>query len=236
MNAFLSMAWFGIVSRIDCIVFLISVMVIIFWYVTGHWGLNNIIGISFCIASMSTLRIPNVKIATMLLGALFLYDIFWVFYSESIFHKNVMVTVATSHTTNPIVAIAERANITIPITHELDLPLKIMYPNDGKGYSILGLGDMVIPGMMLTTFLRFDSLKGLDLRRGYFLISFLGYCLGMLSALVAVFLYQIAQPALLYLVPGTMIPTLLAAHYRGDIVELWNGPKAKREDPEAPTP
>lgn len=51
-------------------------------------------------------------------GGLFFYDIFWVFGTD------VMETVAKS----------------------FDAPIKVIWPK-GKGFSLLGLGDIVIPGI-----------------------------------------------------------------------------------------
>lgn len=69
------------------------------------------------------------KIAAVLLGGLLAYDVFWVFGSPSVVGENVMYTVATSGA--------------------LDGPLKLLFPKGTGGpfpYSLLGLGDVAIPG------------------------------------------------------------------------------------------
>lgn len=125
------------------------------WLVSGHWILNNVLGISICIAFVSHVRLPNIKICTMLLFCLFLYDIFWVFCSERIFGANVMVSVATQKASNPVHTVANSLNL--PglqlITKKLELPVKIVFPRnllDGvitggtaTDFMMLGLGDMV---------------------------------------------------------------------------------------------
>ncbi|CAF2168453.1 unnamed protein product [Brassica rapa subsp. narinosa] len=128
---------------------------VVAWLVSGHWVLNNLLGISICIAFVSHVRLPNIKICTMLLLCLFVYDIFWVFFSERFFGANVMVTVATQQALNPVHTVANSLNL--PglelITKKLELPVKIMFPRNLLGgvepgvsaseFMMLGLGDMV---------------------------------------------------------------------------------------------
>ena len=68
--------------------------------------------------------------AIILLSGLFFYDIFWVFGTD------VMVTVAKS----------------------FDAPIKLLFPNTIPSLppSMLGLGDIVIPGFFIALMLRFD--------------------------------------------------------------------------------
>ncbi|XP_048628126.1 signal peptide peptidase-like 1 [Brassica napus] len=86
----------------------------------------------------------------MLLLCLFVYDIFWVFFSERFFGTNVMVTVATQQASNPVHTVANSLNL--PglelITKKLELPVKIVFRGVEPGVSasefmMLGLGDMV---------------------------------------------------------------------------------------------
>ncbi|KAH0852632.1 hypothetical protein HID58_093797 [Brassica napus] len=123
---------------------------VVAWLVSGHWVLNNLLGISICIAFVSHVRLPNIKICAMLLLCLFVYDIFWVFFSERFFGTNVMVTVATQQASNPVHTVANSLNL--PglelITKKLELPVKIVFRGVEPGVSasefmMLGLGDMV---------------------------------------------------------------------------------------------
>eukprot|EP00434_Breviolum_minutum_P028310 symbB.v1.2.025047.t1/scaffold2411.1/size79909/1 len=59
------------------------------------WPFQDIIGASFLCWMQRTLRVPNLKIASVLLVAMFFFDIYWVFISVHQFHKSVMVSVAT---------------------------------------------------------------------------------------------------------------------------------------------
>ncbi|GAB2265193.1 Signal peptide peptidase-like 1 [Dionaea muscipula] len=125
------------------------------WLISGHWLLNNLLGISICVAFVSHVRLPNIKICAMLLVCLFMYDIFWVFYSERFFGANVMVSVATQQASNPVHTVA--SSLSLPglqlITKKLELPVKIVFPRNLLGgvlpgrtttdFMMLGLGDMV---------------------------------------------------------------------------------------------
>ena len=53
-----------------------------------QWILNNIIGLAFCMNAIELISLDTVSVGCLLLGGLFLYDIFWVFGTD------VMVTVA----------------------------------------------------------------------------------------------------------------------------------------------
>ena len=60
-----------------------------------------------------------------------------------------------------------------------------------------------------------------------------GYWLSLLVCFAGLFLMENAQPALLYIVPGTLIPTAALAAIRGDFGEFWDGDggtKAEDED------
>lgn len=84
----------------------LGVLILIPYLLTKHWLLNNMIGTMLTFVMIKVVRIPNFKIGGFLLMGFFLYDIFWVFYSEKVFGQNVMKYVATS----------------------IDLPLKIVFP------------------------------------------------------------------------------------------------------------
>jgi len=59
--------------------------------------------------------------------------------------------------------------------------------------------------------------------RGYFLPALIGYFVGLNVTIVALSLMRLAQPALLYLVPGTLGTTVALAACRGELGLLWEG-------------
>lgn len=62
----------------------------LFALVLQHWIANNLFGIAFAINGVEMLLLNNMSTGCILLGGLFVYDIFWVFFTD------VMVTVAKS--------------------------------------------------------------------------------------------------------------------------------------------
>ncbi|CAA2975152.1 signal peptide peptidase-like 1 [Olea europaea subsp. europaea] len=209
-------------TRTQGLLLLICVALVVSWLVSGHWILNNLLGICLCIAFVSHVRLPNIKICALLLVCLFVYDIFWVFYSERIFGENVMVSVATQQASNPMHTVAN--SLSLPglqlITKELELPVKIVFPRNMLGsaipgnsdfdYLMLGLGDMAIPSMLVALILFFDnrqskdSMSATDIQSSkgfkYFWYALSGYAVGLVAALSAGTLSHSPQPALLYLV------------------------------------
>ena len=150
MDPFVSRCCSKSFTRIQGILLLLCVGLVFSWLISGHWILNNILGISICIAFVSHIRLPNVKICSLLLVCLFVYDVFWVFFSEIFFGENVMVSVATQKASNPIHTVAK--SLSLPglqlIAKKLELPVKLIFPrnlsSDSTDYMMLGLGDMVI--------------------------------------------------------------------------------------------
>ncbi|KAJ8771436.1 hypothetical protein K2173_026613 [Erythroxylum novogranatense] len=215
------------------------------WLISGHWILNNLLGISICIAFVSHVRLPNIKICALLLACLFVYDIFWVFFSERFFGANVMVSVATQQASNPIHTVAN--SLSLPglqlITKKLELPVKIVFPRNLLGrtvpggsnadFMMLGLGDMAIPAMLLALVLCFDYRKSrdplnlIDLHSSkghkYIWYAFPGYAIGLVTALAAGILTHSPQPALLYLVPSTLGPVIVVSWIRRELAEIWEG-------------
>ncbi|CAM9883288.1 unnamed protein product, partial [Heterosigma akashiwo] len=77
-------------------------IIVLAWLVSGHWLFVDIIGMSLAITMIAVLRIGSLKAAVFCLVGLFVYDIFWVFFSPFFFGgDNVMVEVATKNADNP---------------------------------------------------------------------------------------------------------------------------------------
>lgn len=170
------------------------------WYAAKkHWLANNILGLAFCIQGIEMLSLGSFKTGAILLGGLFLYDIFWVFFTP------VMVSVAKS----------------------FDAPIKLLFPTGdaARPFSMLGLGDIVIPGIFVALALRFDVSRGKESQ--YFKSAFVGYTAGLVLTIVVMNWFQAAQPALLYIVPAVI--GFLAVHvtWNGDIKPLMEFDEAK---------
>ena len=185
----------------------IAVLINALYIITDHWILNNVLGLAFTIGGIMLLKIANFKIIFVLLWALFFYDIFWVFGSD------VMVTVAM----------------------KFDVPIKLKFPNGEGKFSILGLGDMVIPGIILALSLKFDVDSFLEkakesvteakvnlsnISTPVFNGALIGYAVGITATLVSMFAMNHAQPALLFLVPGCTFGVLIPVFMSGQFKKL----------------
>jgi len=171
------------------------------WYILKkHWLANDLLGMAFAVNGVELLHLNNVVTGCILLGGLFFYDIFWVFGTD------VMVTVAKS----------------------FEAPIKLVFPQDllengpmgATNFAMLGLGDIVIPGIFIALLLRYDN----SLKRGsnfYFNATFAAYIAGLLTTIGVMHVFKAAQPALLYLVPACLGVPLFLALVRGDIKTMF---------------
>lgn len=94
---------------------------------TSNSQLANVIGLAVCYMACQYMSVTSFSIGSLVLVGLFVYDIVMVFYTPF------MVGVAT----------------------QLDVPIKLTYET-AKRSSILGLGDIVVPGIFICLALRFD--------------------------------------------------------------------------------
>ena len=53
--------------------------------------------------------------------------------------------------------------------------------------------------------------------------SFTAYTLGIVATFVSLYLMKAAQPALLFLVPFTLVPVFIISWLRGDLAAMWRG-------------
>jgi minor histocompatibility antigen H13 len=200
-------------------------MMVGYWYFK-NWMFNNAIALIFCIHALQSMFIGNFKNGFMLLILLFFYDIFFVFGTD------VMLTVAKG----------------------IDAPIKLQFPVDYSGekpkFSILGLGDIVIPGIFVSLCLRFDFLKNLNIKhmegllkreakgddvstvkylienaltcpKKYFFAVNIGYLIAIICTIVVMIFFEHGQPALLYLVPGCLLAVLGTAFYNNEFSLMW---------------
>mmetsp|Transcript_4621 Transcript_4621/g.13330 ORF Transcript_4621/g.13330 Transcript_4621/m.13330 type:complete len:413 (-) Transcript_4621:1487-2725(-) len=206
-------------STTTLISFVMAIGVVAMYFQEKHWALNNVLGICFCLQGIEKLSLGTYKIGAILLIGLFFYDIFWVFGTD------VMVTVAKN----------------------LNGPIKILFPRsltpneDGNlDLSLLGLGDIVIPGFFLSLLLRFDAHMAqmpthkIDIHanfpKPYFHSALVAYVMGLGMTLFVMMHFNAAQPALLYLVPACLGSSSLVAVVRGEMKELWDYSEEAEEE------
>jgi len=186
-------------DRVDEVAFVGGLCIGIWYVLTKHWIANNILGLSFSIQGIAMLSLGSYKVGCILLGGLFFYDIFWVFGTD------VMVTVAKS----------------------FDAPVKLLFPKqlfaEQLQFSMLGLGDIVIPGIFIALLLRFYAKRSFSKRafsKLYFYTTYIAYFFGLLTTIFVMHTWQSAQPALLYLVPACIGSSFLLAALRGEVNNL----------------
>jgi len=102
-------------------------------FVSKPWYLTNLMGFGFSYGALQLMSPTTFTTGTMLLSALLCYDFYMVFKTP------MMVTVAKS----------------------LDIPIKLLFPRPSEevgkqALSMLGLGDVVLPGIIIGLALRFD--------------------------------------------------------------------------------
>lgn len=123
------------------------------------------------------------------------------------------------------------------------------------GSSLLGLGDIVLPGLLLSFAARYDAATftmrltdrvhnrahGLacsdarrswcrcgDWFRGYFVVAVCAYATGLFMANCAVYVMKMGQPALFYIVPCCLGTILFRSWWRQELHDMWRGPAAIR--------
>lgn len=117
--------------------FTLAVAGVLYFNLVGKpWWLTNLLSLSFAYNALQMLSPTTFWTGTMILSTLFIYDIYFVFFTP------LMVTVAKS----------------------LDIPAKLLFPRpagprddpDKQAFAMLGLGDIVLPGIIIGLALRFD--------------------------------------------------------------------------------
>ena len=215
------------VTLLNIITFCLGLIVGVIYYMKKNWILNNILGMAFSVFGIENLTLGEYRVGLILLTLLFFYDIFWVFYTP------VMVSVAK----------------------KIEGPVKLMFPKlkaaieqmkkekgedneyagkpyDPREYNMIGLGDIVIPGIYVALMLRFDIYLYRKAKKDisqfgfknmkYFLVTFIFYNIGIITTLCSMYFFNHAQPALLYLVPCTLISSTFTALINKEIKKLWN--------------
>ena len=102
----------------------------------------------------------------------------------------------------------------VAVAKGLNAPVKILFPKalgvKPLPLSMLGLGDIVIPGIFVALMLRFDAKQGLA-GTPYFLSNMVAYTLGLATTVAVMHFFDAAQPALLYLVPACIGASMITA-------------------------
>ncbi|KAL1520333.1 hypothetical protein AB1Y20_021923 [Prymnesium parvum] len=226
-----------------------SFAVAFFWFFNRRaswaWALQDALSASVCLLFLKTMRLPSLRVAAFLLFLMFFYDIFMVFLSPLVFHSSVMLEVATagqpSASIDPSGVCQRTQGERMPmlmIIPRFAPSIGGMHAGTASDYAMLGLGDIVLPGLLLTLARRLDlcvarrgaarAAGGGGGGGGYWLAGSLAYCVGLAVTLAAnmygwTFNDAQGQPALLYLVPCTVGAVLTVALARNEAAQVWHG-------------
>lgn len=225
------------ITKLNIVTFAFGLVIGSIYFIKKNWILNNLLGMAFSIFGIENLMLGEYKVGLILLSLLFFYDIFWVFYTP------VMVSVAKN--------IEGPVKLMFPKLQDAIDKIKKEKPDEyaGKAYdprefNMIGLGDIVIPGVYVALMLRFDiylfkrakkdiSNFGFSLKNmKYFLVTFTFYNLGIIITLCSMYFFNHAQPALLYLVPCTLLSSTLTAFAckENDLLWKFNEEKLDKEE------
>ena len=118
----------------------------------GNFTLSNAIACLIAADILQLVGVSSFRVAAVLLFGLLAYDVFWVFGSPAAIGENVMLQVATSDS--------------------LVGPTRLIFPrvpgSAGEAssfpFSLLGLGDVAVPGLLACLALRYDASRCVDMR------------------------------------------------------------------------
>lgn len=215
------------VLSVILLIFCISLS--IFWIIVRNnfyaWILQDFLGVCFCISILKVFKLPSLKISAILLLALLVYDIFFVFITPffSAQGKSVMVEVATGHGS------MEQLPMVIKVPKIIKTAMSICE----RPYSLLGFGDILLPGLFVAFCHNFDVIARTKYKV-YFVTVSIAYAIGLFITFVALVLMKSGQPALLYLAPSVLIAAVIVGLCRKELKELWRGEVdlSKRNDQE----
>ena len=216
----------------EVISFIISGIIISIYFITKHWILNNLICFGLCFTFLSLLILKSFNLCFLGLFAYFIYDTFWVFYSEKVFEHNLMDFAASS--------------MRIPV--KIEFP--VLFSNIPiNGCMLLGLGDIILPGIVIKYCRRFDIIKkknenekkspsfDCEEKKGFFssvISSFYGYniflyVISVSVAIIMMFGFDHSQPVLFYISPIFIVGLLGKSFLNKCFYDFWKGLKIKKK-------
>ena len=147
-------------------------------------------------------------------------------------------------------------DVMVTVARSFDAPIKLLFPQWAMvgakaNPSMLGLGDIVIPGIFIALLLRFDYQQHENRHKAaasaalvaaqsgkavvaadpsastpvstpYFYSALVAYWAGLSTTVAVMYFFEAAQPALLYLVPACLGGAILTAATRGEAKTLFH--------------
>ncbi|XP_018017968.1 signal peptide peptidase-like 2B [Hyalella azteca] len=211
----------GQVEVRQLLLFSFSVALALAWLLLRNesyaWILQDILGVAFCINMLRLIRLPNLKICTVLLACLFFYDIFFVFITPLFTSdgNSIMVEVAKGSGEQ-----GEQLPMVFKVPHFV-YSEEVQVCGLSGNYNLLGFGDVLVPGLLIAFLYYFDLSTRPHRWPLYFTVNIIAYSVGLCLTFLALYMMRSAQPALLYLVPCTLLVTVVIAALRGDLAAMW---------------
>ncbi|CAG8645983.1 30310_t:CDS:2, partial [Racocetra persica] len=130
--------------------------------------------------------------------------------------------------------------VMVTVAKSFDAPIKVVWPKQWIGlqpdealqFTMLGLGDIVVPGIYVALCLRFDHSNYLKKNPNasrnsafptpYFWNCFTAYILGLVTTIVVMHTFKAAQPALLYLSPACILSVLATGIIKNQLTDVFN--------------
>lgn len=219
-------------TTVDVALVAVSALLVGVYIVTKNWIISNMLALSLSLNAIALMSLDSFRTGAIMLGGLFVYDIFWVFATP------VMVSVARN----------------------FDAPIKIVWPKNileaiwalqareplpKLQFTMLGLGDIVIPGIFVALALRYDQLVASQKKpsvsftksytrftKPYFKATLAAYVGGLATTMGVMHFFKAAQPALLYLSPACTGAVFLTAALRGEFKQVWEWSDGEEEEKE----
>ena len=161
--------------------------------------MNNFMACMLAAFFLENLSLGSFRAAAVLLAGLLLYDAFWVFGSSAAIEALLGAGSALA---------PEKGSVMMDVASSplVDAPTKLLFPAPPSaarpegGFSLLGLGDIVVPGLLLAFTMRFDESgepgRGGARRDLYFAWALGAYALGLGLTFLANTATSSPQPAL----------------------------------------
>jgi len=129
-----------------CVATLITISWLILFFSHSHlsWTLQDVLCFSLVLLVFKTLQLPNLKVSAILLVSAMMYDVWWVFLQPIVVGgPSVMVEVAT----------AGGGGFRLPIVFAV---ARCSALGTNPSLAMLGLGDVVLPGLLVAMARRWD--------------------------------------------------------------------------------
>lgn len=176
------------------------------------WILQDLLGVAIGIYILRTVHIPTFKNCSLFLLAHLFYDVLCLI--------GIPFLTTTGRGIVDVIALGTSSSEEIPFLLKAPI-LASTSVLDDSAFTVVGLGDIVLPGFLVAYCHRFDARVGSP--GIYFLASTLAYSYGLLVTFVAATFLQASQSTLVYLVPCILLTSLAVAASRKEVTMFWTG-------------